>query len=81
VQLCIAMGIPLHRIPDIRIFYGHDPFGDSPIDLENDIPVPPVGHVIASRVTGENAREGFKPTSGRIHQVFISFSQIEVSFF
>jgi len=69
IQLNIAMGIPMHRIPDVRAFYGLDPFGVSPIDFATAEPLPPVGHVIATRITGENPSEGFKPTSGRIHQL------------
>ena len=68
------MGIPLSRIPDIREFYGREPYGDSPIIFEEETPVPPIGHVIAARITGENASDGFKPTNGRIELViFIYF--------
>ena len=28
------MGIDLHRIKDIRLLYGKDPFGQTPIDFE-----------------------------------------------
>lgn len=34
-QLQVAMGIPLHRIKDIRVLYGEEPFGDTPIDLDD----------------------------------------------
>lgn len=30
----VAMGIPLHRIPDIRKLYGQDALGDSAIDFD-----------------------------------------------
>lgn len=33
-QLHVAMGIPLHRIPHIRRFYGQDPKGDSQINFQ-----------------------------------------------
>lgn len=54
----IAMGIPLHRNKDIRMLYGEDPWGTSPIDFDNlvDRPVPK-GHVIAARITSENPDE------------------------
>jgi acetyl-CoA carboxylase/biotin carboxylase 1 len=69
VQLQVAMGIPLHRIPDIRSFYGLDRSGSSPIDfLATDYPKIN-NHVIAARITAENPDEGFKPTSGRIERV------------
>jgi len=32
-QLQVAMGIPLHRIRDIRVLYSLDPRGTSPIDF------------------------------------------------
>lgn len=68
-QVNIAMGVPLHRIPDIRRFYELDPFGDSPIDFSVAKRRPPIGHVIAARITGENPDEGFKPTSGGIKEL------------
>ncbi|KYQ93772.1 acetyl-CoA carboxylase [Tieghemostelium lacteum] len=69
-QLQIAMGIPLYRIPDIRKYYNQQPFEDSKIDLNNyEIRIPPRGHTIAVRITGENPDEGFKPTSGQIHEL------------
>lgn len=52
------MGIPLHRIKDIRVLYGVQPWGDSPIDFEGLSSVPsPRGHVIAARITSENPDE------------------------
>ena len=30
----VAMGVGLHRIPDIRRLYGLDALGDSPIDFD-----------------------------------------------
>lgn len=52
------MGIPLQRIKDIRMLYGVQPWGDSPIDFERLAAVPsPRGHVIAARITSENPDE------------------------
>ena len=42
-QLMIGMGVPLHRIPDIRRLLGQDPRGTSPIDFDNDPQIPPSG--------------------------------------
>lgn len=39
----IGMGIPLHRIPDIRALYQLDPLAASPIDFEKDFQMPPHG--------------------------------------
>ncbi|XP_067862154.1 acetyl-CoA carboxylase isoform X2 [Heptranchias perlo] len=69
-QLQIAMGIPLHRIKDIRVLYGEFPWADSPINFEEPINVPrPRGHVIAARIMNENPDEGFKPSSGTVQEL------------
>eukprot|EP01040_Poterioochromonas_malhamensis_P001981 gene1983-2117_t len=69
VQLQVAMGIPLDRIPEIRAFYGRDIDGTDKIDFMKDDYVYPKNHVIAARITAENPDEGFKPTSGKIERV------------
>lgn len=52
------MGIPLHRIKDIRLLYGETPWGDTVINFENpDCTPSPRGHVIAARITSENPDE------------------------
>ncbi|ELK31457.1 Acetyl-CoA carboxylase 2 [Myotis davidii] len=66
-QLQIAMGVPLHRLKDIRLLYGESPWGVTPIAFETP-PNPPLarGHVIAARITSENpdeARWGGPPAS------------------
>ncbi|XP_064627568.1 acetyl-CoA carboxylase-like isoform X4 [Lineus longissimus] len=69
-QLQVAMGVPLHRIKDIRILYGEDPFEDEAIDFELPENRPhPRGHVIAARITSENPDEGFKPSSGTVQEL------------
>ncbi|MBN3304222.1 ACACA carboxylase, partial [Amia calva] len=69
-QLQIAMGIPLHRIKDIRMMYGVQPWGDTLIDFEGLSTAPsPRGHVIAARITSENPDEGFKPSSGTVQEL------------
>jgi biotin carboxylase len=66
-QLQVAMGVPLHRIPDIRTFYGVDRWGSAPINFEEpELPPKPNGHVIAARITAENPDEGFKPSGGSL---------------
>jgi acetyl-CoA carboxylase/biotin carboxylase 1 len=70
VQLQVAMGIPLDRIPDVREFFGRDPHNlNDKIDFLNEHYVYPDRHVIAARITAENPDEGFKPTSGKIERV------------
>ena len=68
-QLHVAMGVPLHRIPDVRRLYGQAPFDDSPIDFKTQDPLPPKGHVIATRITAENPDSGFQPTSGAVREL------------
>ncbi|KAJ7416156.1 Acetyl-CoA carboxylase [Willisornis vidua] len=69
-QLQIAMGIPLHRIKDIRVLYGESPWGDTPLCFHSPTNPPvPRGHVIAARITSENPEEGFKPSSGTVQEL------------
>jgi acetyl-CoA carboxylase/biotin carboxylase 1 len=76
-QLQIAMGIPLHRIRDIRLLYGADPHTTTEIDfgfekegsaLQQRRPQPK-GHCTACRITSEDPGEGFKPSSGTMHEL------------
>ncbi|KAF9005958.1 acetyl CoA carboxylase [Cyathus striatus] len=76
-QLQIAMGIPLHRIRDIRQLYGVAPNGSSEIDFDMINPDSaqlqrkprPKGHVVAVRITAENPDAGFKPSSGSLQEL------------
>ena len=74
-QLQVAMGIPLHNIPEIRTLYGQNRFADDPssedarIDFTTAERQPANGHCIAVRITAENAEAGFKPTSGGIQEL------------
>ncbi|CAK0799153.1 unnamed protein product, partial [Prorocentrum cordatum] len=69
-QLQVLMGIPLHRIPQIRAFYGKaEDDATSPIDFLEENYVYPKTHVIAARITAENPDDGFKPTSGKIERI------------
>jgi acetyl-CoA carboxylase/biotin carboxylase 1 len=73
-QLQVAMGIPLHRIRDIRLLYGAAPNSTNEIDFDFVNPQSvqtqrkpsPQGHVIAVRITAENPDAGFKPSSGKM---------------
>lgn len=70
------MGIPLHRIKDIRLFYGESPWDSKIINFEKPrIRPEPKGHVIAARITSENPDEDFKPSSGSL--VELSFRSSE----
>jgi acetyl-CoA carboxylase/biotin carboxylase 1 len=68
-QLQVAMGIPLHRIGDVRRMYGRHPRGQDTIDFEFAERVARPHHCIAVRVTAENPEAGFQPTSGDIQEL------------
>ncbi|KAJ7115896.1 acetyl-CoA carboxylase [Mycena epipterygia] len=76
-QLQIAMGIPMHRIKDIRQLYGVALNASSEIDFDLVRPDSsqlqrkprPKGHVVAVRITAENPDAGFKPSSGSIQEL------------
>ena len=68
-QVQVAMGIPLHRIADIRKLYGRDVRGRDTIDFEFAPQLRPERHCIAVRVTAENPEQGFQPTSGLIKEL------------
>lgn len=73
VQFNIAMGVPLNNIPEIRLWYQLDSYGDSEIDFGEQKPRPPIGHCIACRITAENPEDGFRPTGGSIDSItFVS---------
>ncbi len=64
------MGLPLHRVKDIRSLYNEIPNGDSEINFEDlEMRHEPKGHVIAARITSENPDEGFKPSSGTVSEL------------
>jgi len=76
-QLMVAMGIPLHRIRDIRLLYGADPHTSTSIDFNFEKETStsqqrrpmPKGHCTACRITSEDPGEGFKPSSGTMHEL------------
>ncbi|PVH96739.1 hypothetical protein DM02DRAFT_658951 [Periconia macrospinosa] len=76
-QLQIAMGLPLHRIRDIRLLYGADPHTSGPIDFDfskegsaqNQRRPTPKGHCTACRITSEDPDEGFKPSGGTLQDL------------
>lgn len=76
-QLQIAMGIPMHRIRDIRSLYGVDPHTSTEIDFEfksersltSQRRPTPKGHCTACRITSEDPGEGFKPSGGSLQEL------------
>ncbi|KAF2646451.1 hypothetical protein P280DRAFT_415750 [Massarina eburnea CBS 473.64] len=76
-QLQIAMGLPLHRIRDIRLLYGADPHTSTQLDFDfskedsaqNQRRPTPKGHCTACRITSEDPDEGFKPSGGTLQDL------------
>jgi len=76
-QLQVAMGLPLHRIKDIRLLYGVDAKTATEIDFDFTNPESektqrrptPKGHTTACRITSEDPGEGFKPSNGVLHDL------------
>lgn len=75
-QLQIAMGLPLHRIRDIRRLFGANPVDTTPIDFDAAAENPdlskrpkPKGHTTACRITSEDPGEGFKPSGGKMTEL------------
>eukprot|EP00603_Paraphysomonas_imperforata_P004269 CAMPEP_0114418674 /NCGR_PEP_ID=MMETSP0103-20121206/3623_1 /TAXON_ID=37642 ORGANISM="Paraphysomonas imperforata, Strain PA2" /NCGR_SAMPLE_ID=MMETSP0103 /ASSEMBLY_ACC=CAM_ASM_000201 /LENGTH=2325 /DNA_ID=CAMNT_0001587049 /DNA_START=49 /DNA_END=7026 /DNA_ORIENTATION=+ len=68
-QLMVAMGIPLHRIGDVRTIYGRHPAGKDSIDFDFAEKNPFKNYCIAVRITAENPDTGFQPTSGLFAEI------------
>lgn len=68
-QLQVAMGLPLHRIADIRRLYGRHPHGRDTIDFDFSERAVAPRHCIAVRITAENPEAGFQPSSGKIKEL------------
>jgi acetyl-CoA carboxylase/biotin carboxylase 1 len=65
----VAMGVPLHRIGDVRAIYGRHPAGKDTIDFEYAEKAPLKNYCIAVRITAENPDTGFQPTSGNFTEI------------
>jgi acetyl-CoA carboxylase / biotin carboxylase 1 len=76
-QLQIAMGLPLHRIHEIRQLYSVAHHTSSEIDFDFERPESlqlqrksqPKGHVVTVRITAENPDAGLKPSSGSLQEL------------
>lgn len=69
IQLAIAMGVPLYRIPEIRALYGRDPYGSDLIDFSNPDDIKPDGVVLDVRITAEDTDKGYQPTTGKVTEI------------
>uniref|UniRef100_A0AC35U7F3 Acetyl-CoA carboxylase n=1 Tax=Rhabditophanes sp. KR3021 TaxID=114890 RepID=A0AC35U7F3_9BILA len=74
VQLQVAMGLPLKNIVDIRLFFGLDRFGRTPLP-EDQIKTNTDTHVVSCRITSEDPAEGFRPSSGLVNVLNLQSNQ------
>ncbi|GMR60829.1 hypothetical protein PMAYCL1PPCAC_31024 [Pristionchus mayeri] len=65
IQLQIAMGLPLNRITDIRLFYGLKRYGTDPLP-EEKVLTDTEYSVIAARITSEDPNDFFRPSTGQV---------------
>ncbi|GMT07393.1 hypothetical protein PENTCL1PPCAC_29567 [Pristionchus entomophagus] len=65
IQLQIAMGLPLNRITDIRLFYGMQRYGTDPLP-EEKVLTDTEYSVIAARITSEDPDDFFRPSTGQV---------------
>jgi biotin carboxylase len=73
-MLAVAMGVPLHNIPDVAAFLSlppPDPLNLRPATypIDSNHRREALGHVIAARITAENPDANFQPTSGSITEL------------
>ncbi|CAB3410106.1 unnamed protein product [Caenorhabditis bovis] len=74
IQIQIAMGLPLHRIHDVRMFFGLERNGDSP--LPEDTVLTHTEHCsIAARITSEDPDDSFRPSTGSVEALNFRSSQ------
>ncbi|KAI6229369.1 hypothetical protein M3Y95_00523900 [Aphelenchoides besseyi] len=75
VQLQVAMGVPLHRIVDIRLFYGLDRYGNDPLPADRLVRTDTNICVIAARITSEDPADDFRPASGNVETLNFQSNQ------
>lgn len=68
-QMFLSQGLPLHKIPQIRRYFGENPEGESVLDYEKMYDIPPDGHVIALRIVSEDPENQWKMSTGEIRKL------------
>lgn len=79
IQLQIAMGLPLHKIPDIRNLYNLPKNGDC--ELPDEVLVETPLHAIAARITSEDPDDSFRPSTGKLTELNFRSSQDAWAYF
>uniref|UniRef100_A0A8R1DU02 Acetyl-CoA carboxylase n=1 Tax=Caenorhabditis japonica TaxID=281687 RepID=A0A8R1DU02_CAEJA len=79
IQLQIAMGLPLHKIQDIRNLYNLDKNGDD--ELPDVVLVDTALHSMAARITSEDPDDSFRPSTGKITELNFRSSQDAWAYF
>ncbi|KAI6219616.1 hypothetical protein M3Y99_01645200 [Aphelenchoides fujianensis] len=75
VQLQVAMGIPLHRIVDIRLFYGLERYETDQLPADRLVRTDTNICVIAARITSEDPADDFRPASGNVETLNFQSNQ------
>ncbi|EGT40685.1 CBN-POD-2 protein [Caenorhabditis brenneri] len=79
IQIQIAMGLPLHKIPDIRNLYNLPKNGDC--ELPDEVLVDTPLHAIAARITSEDPDDSFRPSTGQVKELNFRSSQDAWAYF
>uniref|UniRef100_A0A1I7T9U3 Acetyl-CoA carboxylase n=2 Tax=Caenorhabditis tropicalis TaxID=1561998 RepID=A0A1I7T9U3_9PELO len=79
IQIQIAMGLPLHKIADIRNLYNLPKNGDC--ELPDEVLVDTPLHSIAARITSEDPDDGFRPSTGQVRELNFRSSQDAWAYF
>ncbi|KAF1749071.1 hypothetical protein GCK72_025538 [Caenorhabditis remanei] len=79
IQIQIAMGLPLHKIVDIRTLYNLPKSGDQ--ELPDDVLVETAHHAIAARITSEDPDDSFRPSTGSVKELNFNSSQDAWAYF
>ncbi|ULT84449.1 hypothetical protein L3Y34_013254 [Caenorhabditis briggsae] len=79
IQIQIAMGLPLHKIPDIRNLYNLPKDGDCELPDETLVDTPL--HAIAARITSEDPDDSFRPSTGKVKELNFRSSQDAWAYF
>lgn len=79
-QLQIAMGVPLHCISEVRLYYGQSRYGTDRIPFDQ-MHMNADKHIVSVRITSEDPDENFRPASGEITNLNFRSTQFVWGYF
>ncbi|MFH4976395.1 hypothetical protein AB6A40_003104 [Gnathostoma spinigerum] len=79
-QLQIAMGVPLHCISEVRLYYGRSRYGTDKIPFSK-LHMNCDKHIVSVRITSEDPDENFRPASGEITNLNFRSTQFVWGYF